>query len=113
MNILFLCTENLLRSPTAERVFQRVPSLDCRSAGFSVDAENQVVPELLAWAQKIFVMEQSHLDELADRFEEHCDPTEVICLDIPDEFDFMDDELVRILLEKVPPHLTGRPNADL
>jgi predicted protein tyrosine phosphatase len=111
MRILFICTENLLRSPTAERVFSRVPSLECASAGLSVDAENQVVPELLEWADKIFVMGQLHTDELAERFEGQFDSSKVVCLEIPDKYDYMEPELVRVLLEKVPPHLAGKRDA--
>ncbi len=108
MHVLFICTENLLRSPTAEHVFSRVPSLECASAGLSVDAENQVVPELLAWAEKIFVMEQMHVDELAERFGGQCDFSKVVCLEIPDNYDRMEPALIEILMEKVPPHLTGK-----
>jgi predicted protein tyrosine phosphatase len=108
VRILFICTENLLRSPTAERIYAEVPGLECASAGFSVDAENQVVPELLAWSELVFVMEQVHADELADRFEEHVDSAKVVCLGIPDKYDYMEPELVSILRKKVQPYLAGK-----
>jgi predicted protein tyrosine phosphatase len=62
MNVLFVCSANRDRSPTAERVFRDVPGWDVRSAGTSLDAETRVSREVLDWADRVFVMEERHLE---------------------------------------------------
>ena len=47
-NVLFLCSQNRLRSPTAEHVFADWPGIETSSAGLNHDAENPLTPELLA-----------------------------------------------------------------
>ena len=105
--VLFLCSQNRLRSPTAERVFAAREGIEVASAGLDSDAENPVTPELLAWADMIFVMEKSHRNKLAKKFREHLKDKRVICLDIPDEYDYMDPGLVAILKARVSRHLPG------
>ena len=104
-NILFICSRNRLRSPTAEQVFSSWPGVETSSAGLDHDAENPVTPELLAWADLIFVMERVHRTRLSAKFKPHLHDKRVICLEIPDKFEYMDPALVRILRMKVPPHL--------
>lgn len=102
--VLFLCSQNRLRSPTAEQVFASRPGIEVSSAGLNNDAENPTTPELVAWADVIFVMERAHRNRLQKRFRRHL-KARVICLDIPDEFEFMDEGLVRLLKAKVTRHL--------
>ena len=64
-NILFICTQNRLRSPTAEQVFADWPGVETTSAGLGNDVEVPVSPELLAWADMIFVMEKAHRNRLS------------------------------------------------
>ena len=104
MNVLFLCSQNRLRSPTAEQVFASRMGLEVASAGLNNDAENPTTPELVAWADVIFVMERAHRNKLQKRFKKHL-RARVICLDIPDEYEFMDEGLVRLLNAKVARHL--------
>lgn len=99
--VLFLCSRNLLRSPTAEDIFSNYPGVECASAGLSVDAENPVAPELIEWADLIFVMEKIHKKRLSERFMKHLRNVQVICLDIPDKYEYMDPDLINILKEKV------------
>lgn len=99
--ILFICSQNRLRSPTAEQVFSTYPGLECTSAGLNNDAENPVTPELLEWAEIIFVMEKAHRSKLSTRFRNHLRNARVICLDIPDNYDFMDPALIHLLKTKV------------
>lgn len=103
--VLFICTQNRLRSPTAEQVFASWPGIETSSAGLNHDAENPVTPELLDWAQLIFVMERAHRNKLSTRFKAHLNGKRVVCLDIPDDYTFMDPELIRVLKAKVPRHL--------
>ena len=103
--VLFICSQNRLRSPTAEQLFSRWPGLEASSAGLNNDAENPVTPELLAWADTIFVMERAHRSRLSSRFKQHLGNKRVICLEIPDEFEYMDPDLIRLLEARVPRYL--------
>lgn len=100
-NVLFICTQNRLRSPTAEQVFADWPGIETASAGLGNDAEVPVSPELLAWADIVFVMEKVHRNRLSAKFGSHLNGKRLICLDIPDDYDFMDPVLIRLLKQKV------------
>ena len=78
------------------------------SAGLNNDATIRVTPELLEWSDRVFVMENNHRNRLSKRFREYLQNIPVTCLDIPDDFDFMDPILLSILEEKLTPFL-GRP----
>ena len=104
-NVLFICSQNKLRSPTAEQVFSSWSELECASAGLNNDAENPVTPELLEWADIIFVMEKAHCNKLSSKFRTHLKNARVVCLDIPNDFEYMDPSLIQILKSKVPQHL--------
>lgn len=103
--VLFICSQNRLRSPTAEQVFADWPGVETASAGLNNDAENPLTPELLAWADVVFVMERAHRNKLSSRFHRHLGRQRIICLDIPDDYDYMDPALVALLRAKVPRHL--------
>jgi predicted protein tyrosine phosphatase len=105
LNVLFICSQNRLRSPTAEQVFADWPGIETFSAGLKPDADNPVTPDLLQWADIIFVMERTHRSKLSAKFKPHLGKARVICLDIPDEYEFMDPDLIRLLKAKVPHHL--------
>jgi predicted protein tyrosine phosphatase len=107
-HVLFICSQNLLRSPTAEQVFASWPGIETASAGLNNSAGNPVTPELLDWADFIFVMEQAHRTKLSARFKAHIRDQRVICLDIPDNYEFMDPALVKLLNDRVPRHLPSR-----
>ncbi len=102
--VLFICSQNRLRSPTAEQVFADWPGIETASAGTNHDAETPLDPELVAWADLIFVMERPHRNRLQKKFRKAL-RGRVICLDIPDDYEFMDEQLVRLLKAKVIPHL--------
>ena len=104
-HVLFLCSQNRLRSPTAEQVFSKRPDIEVDSAGTNNDADNPLTAELVEWADIIFVMEKAHRNKLQRRFRAHLKEARVICLDIPDEFEFMDPMLVRLLETKVSRYL--------
>lgn len=105
MNLLFVCTQNRLRSPTAEQVFADWPGVETASAGLGNEAAVPVSPELLEWADIVFVMEPVHRARLAQRFKPHLKRARIVCLGIPDNFDFMQPELVELLKRKVSPFL--------
>ncbi|WP_245964506.1 arsenate reductase/protein-tyrosine-phosphatase family protein [Rufibacter immobilis] len=60
MNILFVCSRNQWRSPTAEKIFQPVQEHAFRSAGTSEQARIKISAKTLAWADLVFVMEKKH-----------------------------------------------------
>lgn len=100
-NILFICSQNRLRSPTAEQVFATHPGVETASAGTNNDADNPVTPELLRWADIVFVMEKAHRNKVQKRFKAELKHARLICLDIPDEYEFMDETLIALLRANV------------
>jgi predicted protein tyrosine phosphatase len=106
-HVLFLCNRNRAGSKTAEQVFTGWPGVEVASAGFDTSAATPLTPELLAWADTIFVMEKSHREKLTQKYRPHLRKQRVICLDIPDDFALMDPALVQLLRLRVPRHLTG------
>jgi predicted protein tyrosine phosphatase len=100
-NVLFVCSANRLRSPTAEQVFSTWPGVETDSAGLSAGASVLLSSEQVDWADIIFVMEKTHRNKLTRQFRARLKNKRVVCLDIPDEYDFMDPDLVRILENKV------------
>jgi predicted protein tyrosine phosphatase len=105
LRVLFVCSQNKLRSPTAEQVFADYPDLECSSAGTNNDAENPLTQELVEWADVVFVMEKQHQKKLASKFQRSLRGKRVVCLGIPDDFEFMQVELVQLLEARVGPHL--------
>ena len=85
-------------------MFAAWPGVEAASAGTNHDAEEPLTGELVAWADLIFVMEKTHREKLSRRFRRHL-KARVICLNIPDDYAFMDPDLVTLLRTRVPPHL--------
>ena len=98
---LFLCSQNRLRSPTAEHVFSTWPGVETDSAGLLADADVPLSTEQIEWADIIFVMEKTHRTRLSRRFRKHLNGKRVICLDIPDNYEYMAPALVKLLEAKV------------
>ena len=105
MKLLFLCSQNKLRSPTAEAIFSEYERLEVESAGLNKDAEIPLSAEMIESADIIFVMEKTHRNKLSKKFQTFLKGKRVVCLDIPDEYDYMDSELIKILKNKVLPLL--------
>jgi predicted protein tyrosine phosphatase len=105
MKLLFVCSQNRLRSPTAEAVFAEYEGLEVDSAGLDRGAEISLSSEAVQWADIIFVMEKSHRSKLSKNFHPWLKDKRVICLDIPDEYEYMEPSLVELLKRKVLPLL--------
>ena len=103
--VLFLCSRHRLRSPTAAAVFSTWPQLDVDSAGLADDAETPLSADQLDWAELIVVMEATHRRRLLARHGPRLRGKRVICLDIPDRYDYMQPALVELLLQKAGPLL--------
>ena len=103
--LLFLCSQNRLRSPTAEAIFSEYEGLEVDSAGLDRYAEIPVSTEMIEWADIIFVMENSHRKKLSKNFQAFLKGKRIVCLDIPDEYEFMGSDLILLLKKKVLPLL--------
>ena len=97
---LFVCSANKLRSPTAAEVFSEWREVETDSAGLLNTADVQLSPEQVEWATIIFVMEKAHRNKLQKKFRISLKIQRVICLDIPDDYDFMQPELIKLLEAK-------------
>ncbi|MDQ3048874.1 MAG: protein tyrosine phosphatase [Bacteroidota bacterium] len=106
MNLLFICSRNQWRSPTAETVFKNIQGLNVRSAGTEPSARIRLNAKTIIWADKIFVMEKKHKDRILERFPFEFEEKEIIILDIPDEYQYMDSELIEEIETKVNFHLS-------
>jgi predicted protein tyrosine phosphatase len=105
VKILFVCSQNRIRSLTAEKLFEGHAVYDVRSAGTEQDARIKVTAGHIGWADKIFVMEMRHRDRMRKKFREELTGKEVICLFIPDEYDPLSDDLLEMLRARLTPHL--------
>lgn len=105
MNVLFICSQNRLRSPSAERRFADWPGVETASAGVDYGAVVPVSPELLQWADLICVMEPIHRQKLTARFFSELTGKRIVCLNIPDEFQFMEPALIKLLDASVTRYL--------
>lgn len=99
-NVLFICSRNQWRSPTAERIWNH-PGISVRSAGTSPRARRSVNTSDIEWADTILVMEEKHKSRLRAQYANLLRYKNVQILDIPDEYQFMDDELVTLLQDSV------------
>lgn len=102
LNVLFVCSRNQWRSPTAEQVWRKHPKVAARSAGTSPNARHKVSVEDIRWASVILVMEEKHKSRLTAEFTRLLENKPIHVLDIPDEYRYMDPELIEILEESVP-----------
>jgi predicted protein tyrosine phosphatase len=95
--VLFVCTANRLRSPTAEALYRHNKNLDVKSAGVDREATTVLTADLLEWADIIFVFERRHRNIIHKQFKELYEQKKIICLYVPDEYDHMDPGLVTLL----------------
>ena len=95
--LLFVCSQNKLRSRTAETVYSDHPGIEVDSAGLKPDAVVPLSPEQIEWADLILVMEKSHRTKLSKRFRKYLSGKRIVVLGIPDEYDYMDPALVELI----------------
>lgn len=105
MRVLFVCTANKLRSPTAEDLFRDWPGLDVLSAGTNSEAPRPLTKELVASADLIFAMETHHRERIRKKYKQRPADNCIITLHIPDEYERGDPELIALLEDKVSPTL--------
>lgn len=105
LKVLFVCSQNRIRSLTAEKLFEGNSAYDARSAGTEHDARIKVTAGHIGWADKVFVMEKRHRERLRKKFRQELEGKEIICLFIPDEYEPLADDLFEILRARLTPHL--------
>ncbi|MBO2650771.1 low molecular weight protein tyrosine phosphatase family protein [Shewanella algae] len=103
--LLFVCSENRLRSPTGEEVFSAYEGVEAIGCGTNSDAETPLSGDLVEWADVILVMEKSHKNKVSKKYKELLKNKRLVCLDIPDNYDRMQPELVKLLKNKVPKYV--------
>jgi len=101
MRVLFVCSRNRLRSPTAERVFAQASGVEALSAGTAPDADVRVSLDLIEWADLLVCMERRHAKALQRDFGRHLAGVEIKTLSIPDDYAFMDPALVDVLRQRL------------
>ena len=111
LRVLFVCSRNRLRSPTAESVVADWPGVEAVSAGTAPDAEARVSADLVEWADVVVAFEASHRRRLLRAFGPLLADTRVVVLGIPDDYAVMDPALVRLLRDRLPPVLGLDPPA--
>ncbi|MEL7351220.1 MAG: phosphotyrosine protein phosphatase [Cyanobacteria bacterium P01_A01_bin.116] len=102
MNVLFVCSRNQWRSPTGEKVWRNRAGLSTRSAGTSRSAQRKVSMADIRWADVIMAMEQKHKDRLTTDFKRIQEHAIIHVLNIPDDYQYMDPELVEHFEAVVP-----------
>ena len=105
MHLLFLCSRNKQRSLTAEKLFDGYNGHQARSAGTENNARVKVTPGPIGWADIIFCMEKKHMRRIREKYSDITADKKIICLNIPDEYSYMDDDLCELLKCLVPDHL--------
>lgn len=109
MNILFICSRNNWRSPTAEAIYKNRQGLHVKSAGTEPVARRKVSKKLIDWADLIFVMEKKHKQRLKENFPADISNKTMVVLEIEDAYEFMDEELVETIKISVDPYLENSP----
>ena len=103
--LLFICSHNLQRSVTAEKLFEGANGYEVTSAGTERAARVRVTEEHVKWADIIFVMEHKHVDVLRTKFKEALPGKRMICLEIPDRYGYMSFELIKVLKKRLSAYI--------
>jgi protein-tyrosine phosphatase len=99
-NILIICGRNKRRSRTAEFIFKNDDRFNIRSAGLSPKSDRKISENDLNWAGLAMVMENNQRAKLKEMYE-HLQLPKIEVLHIADDYEFMDDELVQLLNDRV------------
>ena len=105
VKLLFICSRNQWRSPTAERLFDRFSNYAARSAGTETGARIKVTAGHVGWADMIFVMEKKHKRRLEAQFADILSDKKLVCLNIPDDYAFMEPALIDCLKATLSLHI--------
>jgi predicted protein tyrosine phosphatase len=103
--LLFVCSRNQWRSPTAETLFKNSDLYTAKSAGTSDKARVKITPGLINWADWIFVMEKRHAAIIGRNYPDLLVDARLVILHISDDYQYMDSELIEILESRLAEHL--------
>jgi predicted protein tyrosine phosphatase len=95
--VLFICGKARQRSPTADEIFRNEPNIETDFAGLSDDADVVLSIDQIEWATDIAVMEKRQIARLKTKYAKHLKGKRVINLDVPDDYAFMQPELIALL----------------
>lgn len=109
---MFVCTQNRFRSRTAEELYRGCRDIEVRSAGVARDARIPLTSDLLEWADLVFVFERGHRNIIHKHFPQLYPQKKIVCLYVPDQFDYMSPELVDLLTERLERYL-GKPTTGI
>lgn len=90
-------------------MFGSLPGIEARSAGTENNARIKVTAGMLCWADVIFTMEKKHTRRISERYRSELQGKDVVCLYISDDYEYMDEQLIEILRDKVAGHIGGCP----
>ncbi len=99
-NILVVCGRNKKRSRTAEYIFKNDDRFNIRSVGLSPKSNRKISENDLNWADLVFVMETEQRAKIWELYR-HLELPTIEILNIPDEYEFMDEELVELLTDRI------------
>lgn len=105
MNILFVCSRNQWRSPTAENIYKNRSGISVKSAGTEPSARIKLNSKIIGWADIIFAMEKKHKQRMLENFPVETMRKKIVILDIPDEYKYMDQELIDEIQSKVDDYI--------
>jgi len=101
MKLLFVCTANSIRSATAHAIYENDSRFEVKSAGIDKTATTVLTEEIVNWADSIVVMEKCHRNYIRKHFPNIYKNKKIVCLHIPDNYDYMQPELIALLKERV------------
>jgi protein-tyrosine phosphatase len=99
-NILVVCGRNKKRSRTAEHIFKNDARFNIRSVGLSQKSDRKISENDLKWADLIFVMETGYRAKIWGLYR-HLELPTIEVLNIPDEYEFMNEELIEMLTDRI------------
>ena len=103
--LLFVCSRNQWRSPTAAALFQHSDLYVAKSAGTSDSARIKITAGLINWADRIFVMEKRHSAIIQRNYQEAIEGKSMVVLHIPDDYQYLDEELIEILESRLAEYI--------
>jgi predicted protein tyrosine phosphatase len=99
--LFFVCTINRMRSATAHKIYENDKRFEVKSAGTDKSANTVISNDILNWADSIVVMERHHRNFIRQKFPDVKTNKKIVCLYIPDDYDYMQTELIELLKNKV------------
>lgn len=86
-----------MRSATAHSIYDADDRFEVKSAGTDRSANTPLSEDLLQWADAVVVMEKHHRNFIRKQYPSIYESKRIVCLYIPDEYDFMQPELISVL----------------